>query len=183
MKPARRSSKTIKRGNAPDPAAPQISKVSKRGKGDPVIIPKNAEKKKKPSLPTKGVDTAENGLAPQISKMSSAQPAQPARQHTVQRDVSNFDARSTDCRIVGKGGASFSTAPANMTEFSQGAPKEQGSFGSRNVSNMPSRNPVSEESQASLQASLEPLLSTPAAAQKSSNANAKFSSKSTSNKI
>ena len=85
--------------------------------------------------------------------------------------------------IIGNGGASLSTAPANMTEFSQGAPKEQGSFGSRNVSNMPSRNPVSEESQASLQASLEPLLSTPAAAQKSSNANAKFSSKSTSNKI
>ena len=108
---------------------------------------------------------------------------QPARQRTVHRDVPNVDARSTDCRIVGKGGASLSTAPANMTEFSQGAPKEQGSFGSRKVSNMPSRNPVSEESQASMQASLEPILSTPAAAQKSFNANAKFSSKSTGNEI
>ena len=112
--------------------------------------------------------------------MSSAQSAQPARQRTVQRDVPNFDARSTDCRIVGKGGASFSTAPTNMTEFSQGAPKEQGSFGSRNVGNMPSRNPVSEESQASMHSNLGSNFSNPAGAKKNANANFKFSSKNTS---
>ena len=64
----------------------------------------------------------------------------------------------------------------------QDAPKNlmQGSFGSRNVSNMPSRNPVSEESQASMQTNLGSIFSNPAGAKKNANVNFNFSSKNTS---
>ena len=117
--------------------------------------------------------TAEKGQA-------QKEAAQPAQQHTVQRDVT-ADASSKNCRVVGNGRASFSQAPTDSTMFLQGAPKEQGSFGSRNVSSRPSRNPGSEESQASLQANLESSQSSPAIAKKSSNANLNFSSKTTGN--
>ena len=109
-----------------------------------------------------------------------AQPAKLVRQHAAQRDVTH-DAGSdiSASRIVGKGGASLSQASADSSKSLQDAPKKQGSFGSRNVSDMPSRNPVSKESQANLQTNLEPLFSNPAAAKKSVNANKTFSSKST----
>ena len=107
--------------------------------------------------------------------------AQPARQYAVQRDVTH-DAGSDNGRVVGKGGASFSKASTESAKFLQGAPKEQGSSGSRDVSNMPSRKPVSEESQASLRANLESSRSRPAVARKNSNAKLKFSTKGTGKK-
>ena len=179
---------------APQSSAPQISKVSRRGKGDrasaKILASANqssAAQISKVSRRGKGdLASAEipapapQSSAVQISKVSqyghasiaSAQRAQPAS------DVTH-DTGSDNCRVVGKDGASCSKASTDSTQFLHSAPTEQGSFGSRNVSDMPSRNPVSKESQASRQTNLESHLSSPAIAKKSFNASSKFSSKST----
>ena len=73
-----------------------------------------------------------------------------------------------DGNFVGKDGASFSTAPANSVRFSQSAPKEQGTVDSREERSMPSRNPVSKESQASSRINLESIISDPIYAPRSS---------------
>ena len=98
----------------------------------------------------------------------------------MRQDASHFDVPRDECSIVGKAGASLSRVPANNEEFSQGAPKEQGSFGPRNESSVPSRNTVSKEYQAGLRVNLGPVISSPATAQKISNDILTFSAKNTS---
>ena len=151
---------------APNPAALQISKVSKRNRRDPASDEIS-------SLAPETVDAPTSKMTKRAKQ--AAQPAQPARQRAVQLDVLTLNAGTNDGRIVGKGGACLSTAPAVRMKSPQDAPKEQGSFGSRNASNVPSTNPVSKESQAGLQANLDPVISSPAIASTSSNGISTFS--------
>ena len=175
-KPARRSSKTSKLHPAENGQAPK-----QRAQPAKAVRMHAAQKNVAHEVCNDICIIDGKRRAPAENGKAQKEGAQPAQQHAVQRDVT-ADANSETCSIVGNGRASFSQAPADSTMSLQCAPKEQGSFGSRNASSMPSRKPVSKESQASMQSNLESCLSSPAAAKKSSNADFKFSTKTTSGK-
>ena len=137
---------------------------------------------------------ARHAEPPLRAKPADAMHAEPAAlQDFVQKSASiltrtspgkgslQFGDSNDNCRIAGKSGASFSKAPAGNAKLGRGAPKDLGSFDSRNDSNVPSRNPVSKESQAGMQADLDQNFSDSAFARTTSNDILTFSSKSANN--
>ena len=112
-------------------------------------------------------------LAPKLDTKPVVASARPARKRPrlhVQEDSSND-------HHVGQSGATFLSAPADLAKLSQSVPKEQGSASSRKQRSMPSRNPDSSESQASIRKNLESSISNTAIAPKSSNDISNFPSK------
>ena len=112
------------------------------------------------------------------AKPASAEHAEPAVR--AKPDAARHAAQSTDqpvpqpvrdadfsevndsCTIVDIGEASFSKAAVEKAMCLESVPKEQGYSGSRDKSTVPSKNPVSKESQAGKRKNLEPIIPSPA---------------------
>ena len=89
----------------------------------------------------------------------------------------HFGEVNVSCTIVDIGRANFSKAPVEKAMCLESVPKEQGSSGSRDKSTVPSKNPVSKESQAGKRKNLELIIPSPAKALKRDTPNVTFSSK------
>ena len=117
--------------------------------------------------------------APQLdARPARKRPRLTIQQRAAQQDPQSFHVINT----VGDGGAPLSTAPASNVKPPKSAPKEQGTSGSANNRSVPSKNPVSKESQAGVRPSVDSFISSPVNAKSFANDISAFSSKNANSK-